>query len=147
MPRPRRHVGSGRLAVIPERWNADHAGVIAGTFRSSVTVRPAGGGTPTWDEESGTTQTTPPAAVYEGPAKITAVTSPPGGPADAVDEQVPLRIYEVLLELDVDAAVPGLVVHVDSSPDPMLDGKNLRVDHVDRGDQRFSRVLLATLNN
>ncbi len=145
MPRPTRHQGSGRLSVIPERWNEDHAAVIAQTLPAVVVVAPTG--PPAWNPTTKQTEATLGTRVYDGSARITAVTSPPGGPAAVVDEQVPVRIYEVVLPYEVDTTVPSLVIDVTSSRDAMLTGRRLHLDEVDRGDNRFSRVLIATLSH
>jgi len=142
MARPVRHTGSGRMIPIPDAWSTDHEAVIAGTLTSMVIIRPASG-PPAWNTARGQTETPVAVAAYMGPASITAVAAP--GLPESAGELVPTRIYEVRLPYDVDTAIPGLVVDVTASPDPMLVGQRLHVDHTDRGDRRFSRVLLATL--
>jgi hypothetical protein len=147
MARPTKHQGSGRSEVIPASWGQDHAPVIDKTLLAMVVVRPVTGGPPVWNNTTKQTEATLGTPVYTGAARITAITSPPGGPADAVDEQVETRIYEIALTRSVDTAVPGLVVDVVSDSDSMLTGARLHIDHTDRGSNRFSRILYATLGD
>lgn len=147
MVRPTHHLGSGRSKPIPDDWGTAHAGVIAATLPAMVKVRPAVAGAPAFNPLSGQTEASAGFPVYTGAARITAVTSPPGGPTEMVDEQIQTRVYEVVLAYAVEVAAPGLVVDVTSDPDPMLVGARLLIDDVDRGSNRFSRVLLATLKH
>lgn len=145
MTRPVRHIGSGRTKVIPPNWSTDHAQVIDDTLPAAVVIRLAPVTPPAWNPSTNQTESGLGAVVYTGPARITAITSPPGGPVETVDELVFTRVYEIVLPLEVDTAVPSLLVHVTSDPDPMLTGKSLHIEHSDRGSNRFSRVLYATL--
>lgn len=142
----RHHTGSGRptTAVIPADWPAHHAAVVDGTYESTVAIA-AAGGTAIFNDTTGVTQVTGPAAVYTGAATISSA----GGDrlVDVVGEVDATRIYEVKLPLPVAGVLPGMWVHVTTSPDPMLAGVSLSVNTVQRGGRRFSRVLLAILND
>jgi hypothetical protein len=63
------------------------------------------------------------------------------------DDDVSTQAYRVTLDVDVTGIKTSHVVKVLTSDDPALTGRTLAVAAVDRGSRRFSRVLLATLND
>jgi hypothetical protein len=144
----RHHTGSGRstTTVIPDDWQDHHAGVVAQTFKATITIGNPEAATGTFNDTTGTTDVTPAAAIYSGPAAIAVVTDTDRLVA-AADEQASTRMYEVSLPVDVAGIKPNHVVHVDDSPDPMLTGRDLAIDTAQLGDRRFSRVLHAILND
>jgi hypothetical protein len=144
----RHHTGSGRATttVIPGDWQPHHAGVIAQTYDATVTIGNPEAATSAFNDTTGTTVVTPAAAIYDGPAAI-AVVADTDRLVDAADEQASTRLYEISLPVDVAGIEPNHVVHVNSSPDAMLTGRDLAIDTTQLGDRRFSRVLHATLND
>jgi hypothetical protein len=142
----RHHTGSGRAKVIPDDWQEQHAGVIAQTFTATVTIGdPEAAATP-FNDTTGQTTVTPAAPVYSGSAAI-AVVARTDRIVAAADELESTRIYEVTLPWAVAGIKPGHVVHVVTSSDTMLVGRDLAIDTAQLGDRRFSRVLHATLND
>lgn len=146
MPRTRQAQGRPGTQVIPAGWGESHAGVIGRALTSTVTIGPAGG-VRGWNEGLGQSQTAPAAAAYEGVASVMAV-SDSARILTVVEDPTSSRVYDVTLPLDgagADNIETDHVVTVTSSDDPDLTGKHLRVTAIERGSQRFSRVLLALL--
>jgi hypothetical protein len=149
MPRPTQAQGRPGTPVIPAGWQAGHAPVITrALMNAAVTIGPAGG-TTGWNEGAGQTETEAAAAVYAGAAAIMAV-SDTSRILTVVEDPTSTRVYDVTLSLDaagVDLVVPGHVITVIASDDPALTGKTLTVSGIERGTERFSRVILALLND
>ena len=143
--RPTRSYGRPGTAVIPETWQADHAAVIGETFPDTVTIG-APGSTPAFNETSGQTETTPAAGAYDGPCRITAVSFAPQPVAQA-DEQVPVRAYEIALPWAVAGISTSHVAKVTASQDAELQGRTLQIAQIERDSNRFSRILIATLDH
>lgn len=141
----RHHTGSGRRSVFPPDWQDHHTGVVAGTFTATVTIGDPNASTRTSNPTTGLTDVTPAAAAYSGPAAIAMVSDP--RLLQVVDEPDATSLYQVELPVDVDGVKPGHVVHVVSSPDPQLVGRDLQVLGPQLGDRRWSRMLHATLNH
>jgi hypothetical protein len=145
MPRPTRHNGRPGTPVIPENWQADHAAVIGKTFPDTITIGPPGTGA-AFNETRGQTETTTAALVYNGPARITAVSFAPQPVAQA-EEQIPVRTYEIALPWATAGIKTSHIVTVTASTDGQLDGQVLQLSQVERDSHRFSRILLATLDH
>lgn len=143
--RPTRSYGRPGTAVIPESWQADHAAVIGDTFPDVITIGPAGGSAE-FNETTGQTETTPAEPVYDGAARITAVSFAPQ-PVEQADEQIPVRVYEVALPWATAGISISHVITVTSSADAQLAGEVLQVSQIERDSNRFSRILLATLDH
>jgi hypothetical protein len=139
------HTGSGRRTVFSPDWQDAHAGVVAGTFTSLVTVGDPDAATEVFNATSGLTDVTPAGAVYFGAASIAMVSDPQL--LQVVDEPDATSLYQVELPVDVDGVKPGHVVHVVASPDPVLVGRDLQVTGPQLGDRRWSRMLHAILNH
>lgn len=149
MPRPTRAHGRPGTRVIPAGWAASHALVVAKTYDCQVTIAPPATGTATYDRDQHQTVTPDVIPVYTDAAEIMLV-SDTAGRTDAADEDIALRRYEVKLLADAAGIEPGHIVTIDDCPgDPDLTrpGVRLVVDAVERGAQRFSRVLHATLQD
>lgn len=139
-----RPVGNGRpgTQVIPDGWEATHAAVIATTFDCTITIGTLGG-KPAWNDETEQMETPLSDPVYSGPASLAPVTDT-ARLLDVVGDQVPVGRYEVTLAHDAAGITDKHVVHVVTSPDPLLAGRTLTDIATARG-RRFSRVLQATL--
>lgn len=146
MPRP---VGHGRPAtrVFPTCWANTVASVIDGTHESTVTIGPAGG-TRTWSNTDRQSVTAAAAPVYDGAATLRPA-SESDGSADrvAAEEPVTVALYEVALPHPTTGIEAGHVVRVTASPDPVLVGHTLTVQHVEGGDRHATRLVRATLND
>lgn len=142
-----RPVGYGRpgTEVIPTGWQATHAPVITGTLDCTITIGPAGTAA-AWNPDTEQTETAGAAPVYSGPAAIAVITDT-AKVVDAVDEQTPVRRYEITLPVATAGIEAGHLVTVDASSDLMLTDATLTVATAERGGRRFSRVLQATLNH
>ncbi|WGX98728.1 DUF6093 family protein [Nocardioides sp. L-11A] len=143
-----RAVGYGRPGnpVFPPGWAAAAAGVLDRTHDSTVSVGPAGAQR-SWSEADGQTITTAAAPAYDGPATVR-----PAGEADSSqpvvgEEQVTVTRYQVGLPHPTAGIEVGHVVHVATSPDVALIGRDLTVVEVEYGDRRFTRHVYATLND
>lgn len=154
MPRPL-HYGRPGSQVIPTTWQQQVAPVVTNTLGSVVTISPATGGAPAWNEATGQTETPPPTAVY-GPAiaphagiASLVVVSDTERELDVADELATSRLYEVTLPWDapVEVGTVGYVVTVVTDPDPGLVGRRLNVAAAEYDSRRFSRILRATLIN
>lgn len=146
MPRP---VGHGRpgTQVFPEGWATAAAGVLNRTHESTVTIGPRGA-TRSWSEADNQTVTTPAAPAYDGAASVRPASESDGGAQPVVgEEQVAVARYQVGLPQPTVGIVVGHVVHVVTSPDGALVGRDLTVVEVEYGDRRFTRHLYATLND
>ena len=154
--RSQRGYGRPGTAVIPPDWNTSHGQAAAGTMTATVALR-APGGTPSWvdDPEGGHTEVVPfPPFAEDVPARITPIGAGGGPGQEAVDIQVQVAGYMVGLPIDaagVDAIVvdgeSNTLVDVITSDDPLLTGKSLRVEDIERSSLRFERTLLCVLNN
>lgn len=149
MPRPTQAQGRPGTSVIPPGWQAGHAPVITrALMNAAVTIGPAGG-TTAWNEGTGQTETAAAVPVYSGAAAIMPV-SDSARILTVVEDPTSTRVYDVTLSLDVagvDLVAPDHVITVIESDDPALTGKTLTVSGIERGTERFSRVLLAVLND
>lgn len=145
MTRPTRSYGRPGTPVIPETWQADHAAVIGETFPDTITIG-APGTAPAFNETTGQTETTPATAAYDGPARVTAVSFAPQ-PVGQADEQVPVRVYEIALPWAVAGITTSHVAKVTASQDTQLQGQTLQISQIERDSNRFSRILLATLDH
>lgn len=143
----RQHTGRTGTRVIPRGWQATHAGVIGKTLTSAVLIAEPGDGEPVYNPGTHQSETPVGATSYAGPAEIMLVTDS-DRLADAAGEDVPTRRYEVKLLHSAAGVKPGHIVKVTACEDPDL-GVDVRmvVDTVERGTQRFSRVLYATLTH
>lgn len=141
----RHHTGSGRstTTVIPDDWATHHSGIVAATFTASITIGDPKLSTGTFNDTTGQTGVTAGAAVYSGPAAISMVSDPQL--LQVVDQPDSTSLYQVELPVDVDGVKPHHVVHVVTSPDPALAGRDLQVLGPQLGDRRFSRMLHAIL--
>lgn len=142
--RPVRSYGRPGTPVIPEAWQAEHAAVINETFPDTITIGTPG--TAAFNETSGQTETTPSDAAYDGPARVTAVSFAPQ-PITQADEQVPVRVYEIALPWAVAGITTSHVAKVTASQDAQLQGQTLQISQIERDSNRFSRILLATLDH
>lgn len=143
----RQHTGRPGTVVVPTAWQATHAAVIAKTLPSTVTITPPGTGVAAFNPTTHQSETPAATASYDGPAEIMLVTDT-DRLAEAAGEDVPTRRYEVKLLHSATGVEPGHVVRVTACADPDLGaGTRLVVDAVERGSQRFSRVLYATLTH
>lgn len=149
MPRARQAQGRPGTPTIPPGWQAGHAPVVTrALMNAAVTIGPAGG-TTDWNEGAGQTETAAAAPVYSGAAAIMAV-SDSARILTVVDDPTSTRVYDVTLSLDaagVDLIESEHVIRVTASDDAMLTGKTLSISGIERGTERFSRVLLAVLND
>ncbi|UUW88464.1 DUF6093 family protein [Pimelobacter simplex] len=146
MPRP---VGYGRpgTPVFPDGWATAAAGVLDDTHESAVTIA-APGATHGWSESDGQTVTTPASPSYDGPATIRPASEAEGSSEPvAGEEQVTVTRYQVGLPQPTGGITVGQVVHVVSSPDAAVVGRDLTVVDIEHGDRRFTRYLYATLNS
>lgn len=149
MPRPTRAHGRPGTRVIPAAWSTDHAAVVARTLTCQVKIVPPGDGTPAYDRANHQSVTPEATPVYTDAAEIMLVTDT-ARLVDAAGETLPVRRYEVKLLAAAAGIEPGHIVTVtDAAGDDDLDrpGVRLVVDAVERGTQRFSRVLHATLHH
>lgn len=149
MPRP---VGYGRpgTKVIPTDWQATNARVIESTLDCTVSIAPPGTAAG-WNDDTDQTETGAAAALYAGPASVTPVVEVSAHPVMA-DDEVPARRYQVeLLHVTAGLAAAldaGLVITVDTSPDPELPaGSRLRVTSVEVASRHFGRILQAVAAN
>lgn len=146
MPRIRQSQGRPGTPVIPKDWQAGHAAVVAKTLKAKVRIGPPGG-TTGWNEGRGQTETADAAAVYVGAASVMPV-SDTNRILTVVEDPTSTRVYEVTLPLNepgVDLVTSEHIVKVTACDDAQLVGKKLAIGGIERGSQRFSRVLLATL--
>jgi hypothetical protein len=142
----RHHTGSGRRSVFPDDWQSAHAGVVAATFASTISIGdPNTPAAKTFDDSTGLTGITPGAAVYTGSASIAMVSDP--RVLEVVDQPEGTSLYQVELPFEVGNIKHGYVVRVTASPDPALVGADLVVDGSQLGDRRFSRFLHAILHD
>lgn len=140
----RHHTGSGRRHVIPATWSDDHAGILTDTYEATITIRNPQADTRTFNDSTGVTDTVASATAYTGPASLVLVSDPQL--LQVVDQPDYTTLFQVLLPEPTTGIGDGYVVHVNDSPDPMLDGKDLTIHGVLRGDRRFARVLNAVLS-
>lgn len=146
MPRP---VGYGRpgTSVFPAGWSTTAAGVLNRTHESTVTIGPRSA-TRTWRDADQQTVTSAAAAAYDGIASVRPASESDGSAQPVVgEEQVAVARYQVGLPQPTAGIQVGHVVHVVSSPDAALVGRDLTVVEVEYGDRRFTRHLYATLND
>ena len=146
MPRP---VGYGRpgTKVFPDGWADAAAGVLNRTHESTVTIGPRGA-TRAWSDADGQTNTAPAAPAYDGVASVRPASESDGSTQPVVgEEQVAVARYQVGLHQPTGGIQVGHVVHVVTSPDAALVGRDLTVVEVEYGDRRFTRHLYATLND
>lgn len=137
------HEGLPGSQVIPTGWTAAHAPVVTRTLDCTITIGPAGQ-TPTFNPDSGQTETSTAIPAYDGPASVALAAASGTGRVDAADELVDKRTYEIKLPAGTTADVqPDQVVHVTASPDDVLTGALLTVANVEHPAREFSRVLLA----
>lgn len=137
----RQHTGRPGTVVVPAGWDTAAADVVDHTHHTAVTIRPTGGH-PEWNEERGQSETVGAEPTYEGPATL--MLASPDQAAVVVEQDTSIAVYEVKLRWASAAVQVGHLIHVTESADPMLTGQTLTVAAVERGDRRFSRVLLAT---
>lgn len=142
----RSHTGRPGTVVIPDGWATAGAAVVDGTHPSSVTIGPAGGPA-VYNPTSNQTETAAVAPVYVGRATLMLLQTRADRAEQVVDDPTASRKYDVTLPYVASAGVQvGHVVTVAAGdPDPMLSTKHLRVEAVERGSRRFSRVLIAIL--
>jgi hypothetical protein len=134
--------------VIPADWQTHHSTVVDEATEDvacTVTIGPPDGGVPAYDATNGYTVSTG-TPVYTGPAGIMPVSSKERLLVVA-EEQIATLLYRVTLLADAEGVTVDHVVRVTSCDDPDLIGKTLTVGTIERGSRRFSRILLATLND
>lgn len=149
MPRTRQSQGRPGTPVVPAGWSTSHGAVIARALTAATVAIGPNGGTTAWNEGTGQTETTAAAAVYEGAASVMAV-SDTARILTAVADPTSTRVYDVTLPLagtGVDNIRPDHVITVTACDDAQLVGKTLSISGIERGSARFSRVLLAVLND
>ncbi len=140
-------MGRPGTRVIPADWQATHAAVVAKTLTSSVLIAEPGDGEPVFNPDTHQSETPLGATSYDGPATIMLVSDSDQAP-EVAGEDVPTRRYEVKLTHAAAGVKPGHILQVTACQDPDLGpGVRLIVDTVERGTQRFSRVLYATLTH
>lgn len=121
------------------------APVGAGGLDATVTIAPVGG-TPTWNPATDQTETTAAAAVYEGPAAITIVSTSDGKAVDVAGDQIDDRLYQVTLPAGAgDDVEVEHVITVDDAPNTELIGQRLTVTSISRPSRETGRVLFARL--
>lgn len=150
MPLPRQAMGRPGAPVVPANWGANHAQVIDRATDDSgslVRIGPPGGQV-AWNEGRGRSETGIAPPVYVGAATLMLV-SDTARALTVVEDPIKSRVYDVTLPYAASALITvGHVVQVDAAdPDPMLAGKSLTVSAIERGSRRFSRILLAVLND
>jgi hypothetical protein len=130
--------------VIPKGWSEHHRPVPAGASTATVTVtRAAAGGT--WDASTGTVTGGDSSTIHAGTARIQALLRQPTSP-DAAGQTISARDYLVVVnDITVDIR-KGDRVHVDTSEDPNLTGRDLTVDEVQRGSLVWERDLTCVLD-
>lgn len=139
-------MGRTGTPVIPAGWSAGHAAVVAKTLTSTVSIAAPDTGDRVYNSTTHQSETPTPEPVYVGAAEIMLVSDSDQLP-DVAGEDVPVRRYEVKLPASAAEVVPGHVVTVTACADPDLAGASLVVVAVERGGQRFSRVLHTTLTH
>jgi hypothetical protein len=145
----RHHRGSGRRSVIPTDWQDHHAAVVDQAMldaECTVTIGPETGGAAVFNPTLGYSETPVGTAIYTGSAMVS-VFMPRDHRAAVAEDEVTWLQYRVTLPVDVAGLSTGHVVRVVSSTDADLVGKTLAVADFERGARRFSRVLIATLND
>lgn len=114
-------------------------------FGSTCTIRARSTGRVT-DPTTGEVTPTPGAVVYSGPCRFRPASGPGGDSAvrDVGGVEVFTFDYLVSVPFTVTAVLEGHRVTCDSSPDPALVGREVEVQHVDRGDTLTARRLQCT---
>lgn len=154
-PFPNRAYGRPGTAVLPSTWAAEH-GLVADGFRTAVvSVRPPGGTPGGFDDETGTTTTTPfDPFIANAPAVIAPLgadqSSSPG--IEVAGDVVKVTAYRVSLSrvqagVDDDELAEGALVDVVTCDDPQLEGRTLNVTDVVRGSDLMTRDLICTVND
>jgi hypothetical protein len=142
----RQHTGRPGTVVIPDDWTDAPSAVIGKTMGSTVTI--GAPGQPVWDDDLGRSVVTIPEPVYTGGATLMPV-SDSARALTVVEDPVQQRVYDVTLPYDTGAGIePEMVVMVDpADSDPLLAGRILHIRAIELGSRRFSRVLLAVLDD
>lgn len=142
----RHHTGSGRATVIPADWAAHHRPVAAGGMTATIAIR-LPGGTPSFNEETGQTTTTPFAPYLSGRARIQVAPVFGGGETVAGGQEITTVSYLVALELEGSDAIAVNhlvdVMGVDDNGGTDLVGRTLKVESVARGSLLFERDLVC----
>jgi hypothetical protein len=144
MVRPHQAHGRPNTAVVPERWEEEHAHVVRKTTAASISIWPAKGAGSTPSIGNDLSYATPAAqtALYEGAARIQVLNA---GDNERVfgGEYLTARGYLVVIDRDSDPAIDrGAVVEVTEAGDPsLLTSRRLVVAAVDRGSLRWERDL------
>lgn len=141
-----RPVATGRpgTEVIPTGWAAGHQAAADGTKTARVALR-LPGTTSRWDEASQSTVTEPYAPyASDVPARVQALAND-ARVITAAEQTVTVTGYLIAVPADL-APQRGHIVTVSGSGDPLLDGRELKVDDVVRGSLRFERDLYCSLS-
>lgn len=153
--RAQRSYGRPGTTVFPPDWSTSHAPVAAGWFTGTVSLREPGGTDSAFDPETGVTTVTP----FEPfAADLASSITPLGadgetGPAtETAGDMVRITGYLVQVDLtfdgdDAPALKPGCLIDVVTCDDALLVGRTLTVNDIARGSRRFTRDLVATLND
>lgn len=143
----RSHTGRPGTAVVPDGWAAAGGAVVDQSHPSSVSIGQAGGAA-AYNPTTNQTEAAAVAPVYVGRATLMLLQTRGDQSETVVDDPTAARKYDVTLTYAASAGVQvGHVITVAADPDPMLVGRTLRVEAIERGSRRFSRVLLAILLN
>lgn len=144
MPRPRHHLGSGRLPVIPPDYEATHAPVVEGTMTGTcrITYGDANPAAPVWDPALGSPIRPAQPALYEGPCRVQAMNQ-----RVAIQRlgDIAARHMTYLVTIVRGTQIPaGAIVEIATSSDPLLPaGHQLTVGEVTRGTLTFERDLMC----
>lgn len=129
--------------VIPTGWATAHQQAAQGGMTGLVALRQPGT-TTRWDEASQSTVSTPydPYA-SDVPCRVQALAND-ARTIDAAEQTITVAGY--LLQVPADQApTVGHLATVTGTGDPLLDGRDLRVDDVEVSTLRFTRDLYCTL--
>lgn len=146
MVRPNCAYGRPNTRVIPDAWAISHAPVTDAACTDEVRVV-LPGTDPVWDPVS-RTSSVPDVPVWSGMAEVldAAAGRALAGGEDLATNQYLIRLpHDAALTIPADRAVDDLVVHFDASADPLLTGRRLSVDGIERGTRGWSRFITATL--
>lgn len=116
-------------------------GVGQRDFRSTCTITRPGAGERVFDPDANAYTDPTPTSVYTGPCKVRR-TDRSGNDTQAGEQTLRLQDLEVTLPADT-AVAEGDVVTIDSSPDPALVDKTLRITDVLSDDQQVNRRCLV----
>lgn len=148
MPRPTQAQGRPGTCVIPANWGAAHGDVVRRALTAAVTIGPSYADLQ-WNDETGQMDAYAADALYTGPASLMPV-SDTARILTVVEDPTSTRVYDITLDRALEGAdlvEAEHVITVTGCDDALLAGKSLVVTAIERGSQRFSRVLLALLND